>query len=51
MFPDNLGVGEVGSYGGARGVETPNIDRIAAEGIRLTSPTSGRGARESRPGA
>jgi len=37
MFPDNLGVGEVGSYGGARGVDTPNIDRIAAEGIRLTN--------------
>jgi arylsulfatase len=37
MFPDNLGIGEVGSYGGARGVPTPNIDRIAAEGIRLTN--------------
>jgi arylsulfatase len=37
MFPDNLGVGEVSSYGGARGVATPNIDRIAAEGIRLTN--------------
>jgi arylsulfatase len=37
MFPDNLGVGEVGSYGGARGVPTPNIDRLADEGIRLTN--------------
>lgn len=37
MFPDNLGVGEVSSYGGARGVATPNIDRIAQEGIRLTN--------------
>jgi len=37
MFPDNLGIGEVGAYGGARGVPTPNIDRIAAEGIRLTN--------------
>jgi len=37
MFPDNLGVGEVSSYGGARGVPTPNIDRIADEGIRLTN--------------
>ncbi len=36
MFPDNLGVGEVGCYGGARGVPTPNIDRIADEGIRFT---------------
>jgi arylsulfatase len=37
IFPDNLGIGEVSSYGGARGVPTPNIDRIAAEGIRLTN--------------
>jgi arylsulfatase len=37
MFPDNLGIGEVSSYGGARGVPTPNIDRIGEEGIRLTN--------------
>jgi arylsulfatase len=37
MFPDNLGIGEVGAYGGPRGVLTPNIDRIAEEGIRLTN--------------
>ena len=37
MFPDNLGWGEVGVYGSVRGVPTPNIDRIAAEGIRLTN--------------
>src|SRR5690349_19615609 len=37
IFPDNLGVGEVSSYGGARGVPTPNIDRIGNEGIRLTN--------------
>lgn len=37
IFPDNLGVGEVNSYGGVRGVPTPNIDRIGAEGIRLTN--------------
>ena len=37
MFPDNLGIGEVSSYGGVRGVPTPNIDRIAEEGIRLTN--------------
>ena len=35
MFPDNLGWGEVGAYGSVRGVPTPNIDRIADEGIRL----------------
>ena len=37
IFPDNLGVGEVNSYGGARGVPTPNIDAIGEEGIRLTN--------------
>src|SRR5262245_59817995 len=35
MLPDNLGWGEVGAYGSVRGVPTPNIDRIAKEGIRL----------------
>ncbi|MEQ8302700.1 MAG: sulfatase-like hydrolase/transferase [Cyclobacteriaceae bacterium] len=37
IFPDNLGVGEVASFGGARGVPTPNIDRIGNEGMRLTN--------------
>ena len=37
IFPDNLGVGEVSCYGSARGIETPNIDRIGEEGIRLTN--------------
>lgn len=37
MFPDNLGWGEVGVYGSVRGVPTPQIDRIAAEGIRLNN--------------
>ena len=37
MFADNLGWGEVGSYGSVRGVPTPNIDRIGTEGIRLTN--------------
>lgn len=37
IFPDNMGVGEVASFGGARGVPTPNIDRIGNEGIRLTN--------------
>jgi arylsulfatase len=37
IFPDNLGWGEVGAYGGVRGVPTPNIDRIGAEGIRLNN--------------
>jgi arylsulfatase len=37
MFADNLGWGEVGVYGSVRGVPTPRIDRIAAEGIRLNN--------------
>jgi arylsulfatase len=37
MFADNLGWGEVGVYGGVRGVPTPRIDRLAAEGIRLNN--------------
>lgn len=37
IFPDNIGVGEVNSYGGVRGVPTPNIDKIGREGMRLTN--------------
>ncbi|MFM1877559.1 MAG: hypothetical protein RLZZ241_425 [Bacteroidota bacterium] len=37
IFPDNIGIGEVASYGGARGVPTPNIDSIGVNGIRLTN--------------
>ena len=37
MFPDNLGWGEVGAYGGVRGVPTPRLDKLAAEGMRLTN--------------
>lgn len=36
---DNLGWGELGSYGGGalRGAPTPRLDRLAAEGLRLTN--------------
>ncbi|MGE0362511.1 MAG: arylsulfatase [Vicinamibacterales bacterium] len=37
IFPDNLGWGEVGAYGSVRGNLTPRIDRMAAEGVRLTN--------------
>lgn len=37
IFPDNLGWGEIGTYGSVRGVPTPNIDRLGKEGIRLTN--------------
>ena len=36
MNMDNLGYGDVGCYGSTRH-RTPHIDRLAAEGIRLTS--------------
>jgi len=37
IFPDNIGMGEVNSYGGVRGVPTPNIDKIGNDGMRLTN--------------
>ena len=37
IFPDNLGWGEIGAYGGVRGPFTPRIDKLAAEGIRLNN--------------
>ncbi len=37
IFPDNTGVGEVASFGGSRGVPTPNIDKLGEDGIRLTN--------------
>ena len=37
VFMDNFGWGELGVYGGGiiRGAETPRIDQLAAEGMRL----------------
>ncbi len=37
MVTDNLGWGEIGVYGGGilRGAETPRLDKLAAEGMRL----------------
>lgn len=37
MLMDNLGYGELGSYGGGilRGAPTPQIDKLATEGLRL----------------
>lgn len=39
IFVDNLGFGELGSYGGGevRGAPTPRIDELAAQGMRLTN--------------
>lgn len=35
IVADDLGYGELGSYGGDTSI-TPNLDRLAAEGVRLT---------------
>lgn len=39
MLVDNLGYGDIGAYGGGelRGAPTPNIDRLAGQGLRLTN--------------
>lgn len=39
MLVDNMGYGDLGSYGGGalRGAPTPNLDALAAEGLRLTN--------------
>jgi len=39
MFSDNLGYGDLGCYGGGiiRGAPTPNIDKLAGQGIRFTN--------------
>jgi arylsulfatase A len=36
IYADDMGYGDLGCYG-AKAVKTPNIDRLAAEGLRLTS--------------
>ena len=37
IFPDNIGIGEVNSFGGIRAVPTPNIDKLGDQGIRLSN--------------
>lgn len=39
MLVDNFGYGDLGSYGGGelRGVPTPELDRLASQGLRLTN--------------
>lgn len=36
IMADDLGYGDLGCYGQSKGLRTPNIDRIAAEGVRFT---------------
>jgi len=40
IFADDLGYGELGSYGQDK-IETPHLDRLAAQGIRLTNYYTG----------
>ena len=35
MYADDLGFGDIGCYGATR-IPTPNLDRLAAEGLRFT---------------
>ncbi len=46
---DDLGYGDLGSYGGTD-ASTPNIDRLAREGVRLTDCYA-NGAVCRRPGS
>jgi len=36
IYADDMGYGDLGAFG-ARAIKTPNLDRMAAEGLRLTS--------------
>lgn len=40
LLADDLGIGDLGCYGQTK-IHTPNIDRIAAEGMRFTAHYSG----------
>ena len=56
IFGDDVGWMNVSSYGGdIMGVQTPNIDRIGREGLRLAPSTRSRvaprGGRPSSPGS
>ena len=52
MLVDNLGFGDLSSYnGGTRGgMRTPNIDRLASEGMRMTQFLVEPGCTPSRAG-
>jgi arylsulfatase A-like enzyme len=39
IYADDLGYGDVGCYGATK-VKTPNIDRLASQGVRFTNAHS-----------
>jgi arylsulfatase A-like enzyme len=56
IMTDDVGWGDLGSYGGGamRGAATPNLDRLAAEGMRFVNyygQASCTAARRSSPAA
>ena len=53
MLSDNLGFGDLGAYGSGgamRGMPTPNIDRLASEGLMMTQFLVEPGCTPSRAG-
>ena len=52
MLADNVGWGDVGAYGGGevRGMPTPSLDRLAAEGMQFTQFLVEPGCTPSRAG-
>ena len=53
VFMDNFGWGEPGFNGGGiiRGAPTPRLDRLAAEGLRLTNSQEGAALQAGLPSA
>ena len=47
IYADDLGYGDLGCYNPESKVPTPNLDRLAAEGMRFTDATAPR--RSARP--
>ncbi len=48
IFADDLGYGDLGCYGSPT-IRTPNLDRMAAEGLRFTDFYSAGGSLHSQP--
>lgn len=43
LYADDLGYGDLGCYNAASKIPTPNLDRLASEGLRLTNGHSSSG--------